>query len=98
MPFTRLGPGGARHLLHTVEAVGQFLDGNVKGGAFVGPFVLLVEQFLDVFVGALQDGAFVLLSAGDDLADVLDAFVDYFATAAFDCGGLAAVTLCDGLA
>lgn len=35
----------------------------------------------------LEDGAFVLLAAGDDLGELVDAFVDGFAAAALDCGG-----------
>lgn len=47
---------------------------------------LVLLELRDESDGTAEDAAFVLLAAWDDFGELVDAFVDGFAPAAFDCG------------
>lgn len=65
----------------------RLLQHHLLQRLLVHHLVLLVFQVHDVVHRPLEDGAFVLLAAGDDLGELVDAFVDGFAAAALDCRG-----------
>jgi hypothetical protein len=85
LPLLGLVPSGRGRFFHALQSSGQLFQRNVQGGAFIVKLALLGEKLLDEFIGALEDGAFVLLRAGNDLANVFDAFIDDFATTTLDC-------------
>ena len=77
--------------LHLVVSLGEFFDGDVDACSFIVPGALFVGEFGDVGDCTLEDGAFVLFAAGNDLGDFVDAFIYGFPAASFDCGGFVCI-------
>ena len=65
-----------------------YLDSRVDSHALGLAGALAGEQLADVVESGVEDGALVLVVAGDDLGELVDAFVDCLAAAALDCGDL----------
>jgi hypothetical protein len=74
--------------LEPVTACAQFVDCLIKQKLLKCPFLnilaLVVLELSDILDGALEDGAFILLAAGNNLLELVDAFVDGLTTTALN--------------
>jgi hypothetical protein len=74
--------------LKPVTASAEFVDCLVKEKLLQCPLLnvltLVILKLSDILDGALEDGAFVLFAARNNLLEFIDAFIDSLATAALN--------------
>lgn len=89
LPLLALGPGALALVLELVAAGAQLGDGLLGEQLLQRPLLDVLRfvffELRDELHGAREDAAFVLLAAGYDFGQLVDAFVDRFAAAALDC-------------
>lgn len=89
LPLLALGPGALALVLELVAAGAELGDGLLGEQLLQRPLLDVLRfvffELRDELHRAREDAAFVLLAAGDDFGEFVDAFVDRFAAAALDC-------------
>ena len=72
-------------IIASAELCNSLLGKKLLKRPLLDVLVLVLFQLSDELDGALEDGTLVLLAAWDDLGELVDAFVDGFASSALNC-------------
>jgi hypothetical protein len=93
LPLCCLRPRLLHAFSHLVITSRELLYGYVQRRTLILPRMLLVQQFGNISDGGLENGAFVLVGARNDLGQLVDAFIDRLPATSLNCAGQSISTI-----